>query len=289
MLDANTFSDKNTSNYLNQNFINLKIDAETQYGNKLFSEFSGSGYPLLLFLDSKRNELERFYGFLEAEQFLKKLTDIKNGNNTFPVLQAQFESGDNSAETMSILASKYVERGNDSLAVLLYQNVIISKNVSSKMFFEAKYFLSSQKLKIGDTEELKSYINKYTDSPFLKNAVSDLIQYYQSNKLIDNEILYFKKYIEIFSGDPWFLNKFSWRMTELDLNLDLALTKINHALNIIDQDANGIANIIDTKAEILWKLGKIDEAIKTIEEAIFLDPTNDYYLNQKEKFLQSNL
>jgi len=289
LLDANTFSDKNTSNYLNQNFINLKIDAETQYGNKLFSEFSGSGYPLLLFLDSKRNELERFYGFLEAEQFLKKLTDIKNGNNTFPVLQAQFESGDNSAETMSILASKYVERGNDSLAVLLYQNVIISKNVSSKMFFEAKYFLSSQKLKIGDTEELKSYINKYTDSPFLKNAVSDLIQYYQSNKLIDNEILYFKKYIEIFSGDPWFLNKFSWRMTELDLNLDLALTKINHALNIIDQDANGIANIIDTKAEILWKLGKIDEAIKTIEEAIFLDPTNDYYLNQKEKFLQSNL
>ena len=107
--------------------------------------------------------------------------------------------------------------------------------------------------------------------------------------MTDNEILYFKKYVEIFSDDPWFLNQFSWRMTELDLNLDLALTKINHALNIIDQDANGIANIIDTKAEVLWKLGRIVEAIKIIEEAILLDPTNDYYLNQKEKFLQSNL
>ena len=289
MLDANTFSDKNTSEYLNQNFINIKIDAETQYGNKLFSEFNGTGYPLLLFLDSKKNELERFYGFLEAEQFLEKLTDIKNGNNTFPVLQAQFESGDNSAETMSILASKYAERGNDSLAVLLYQNVIISKNVSSKMFFEAKYFLSSQKLKIGVTEELKKYINNYSDSPFLKDAVNDLIQYYRSEKLVDNEILYFKKYIERFSGDPWFLNKFSWRMTELNQNLDLALKKINHALDIIEQDANGIANIIDTKAEVLWKMGKIDEAIIVIEKAILLDPENAYYLNQKEKFMQSKL
>ena len=289
MLDANTFIDENVSKYLNQNFINLKINAESEYGKILFSDYNGTGYPLLIFLDSKKNELERFYGFLDPEPFLQKLIDIKNGNNTFPVLQAQYESGDNSAETMSILASKYAERGNDSVATLLYQNVILSRNVSSKMFFEAKYFISSQQLKDEKTSELENYINTYPDSPFLKDAVNKLIRYYQTKELTDNEISYFIKYIEIFSDDPWFLNQFSWRMTELDLNLDLALTKINHALNIIDQDANGIANIIDTKAEVLWKLGKIDEAIKTIEEAILLDPTNDYYLNQKEKFLQSNL
>ena len=289
MLDANTFIDKNVSKYLNQNFINLKINAESEYGKTLFSDYNGTGYPLLIFLDSKKNELERFYGFLEPEPFLQKLIDIKNGNNTFPVLQAQYESGDNSAETMSILASKYSERGNDSVATLLYQNVILSRNVSSKMFFEAKYFISSQKLKDGQTSELENYINVYPDSPFLKDAVNKLIRYYGKNELTDNEISYFKKYIEKFSDDPWFLNQFSWRMTELDLNLDLALTKINHALNIIDHDANGIANIIDTKAEVLWKLGKIDEAIKAIEEAILLDPENDYYLNQKEKFLPSNL
>ena len=289
MLDANTFSDKNVSEYLNQNFINIKINADTEYGNKLFSEYNGTGYPLLLFLDSKKNELERFYGFFGAEQFLKKLIDIKNGNNTFPVLQAQYESGDKSAEIMSILATKYAERGNDSVATLLYQNVVESKNLSSKMFFEAKYFLSSQKLKKGDTKELKNYINQYSDSPFLKDAVNTLIQYYQSEKLIDNEILYFKKYIEIFSDDPWFLNQFSWRMTELNQDLDLALIKINHALNIINQDASGIANIIDTKAEVLWRLGKTDDAISTINDAILIDPENDYFLNQKEKFKKSNL
>jgi len=284
LLDANTFTDKNVSKYLNQNFINLKIDAETEYGRKLFDDYNGTGFPLLLFLDSNKNELERFYGYFEAEIFLEKITNIKNGYNTFPVLQAQYDSGDNSAETMSILASKYAERGNDSLAAQLYQNVIISKNVSSRMFLEAKFFISKLKLKDGLTEELENYINTYPDSPFLKDAVNQLLRFYQKNKLTKKEILYFKKYIEIFSEDPWFLNQFSWRMTELNSNLDLALTKINHALNIIEEDEAKIANIIDTKAEVLWKLGKIEEAIKTIEEAILLDPSNDYYLNQKEKF-----
>ena len=31
------------------------------------------------------------------------------------------------------------------------------------------------------------------------------------------------------------------------------------------------------------------EAVKTIEEAILLNPLNEYYLNQKEKFLKSSL
>ena len=287
MLDANTFTDENVSKYLNQNFINLKIDADSEYGRILFSKYNGTGYPLLLFLDAKKNELERFYGFLEPEPFLQKLIDIRNGINTFPILQAQYESGDNSAETMSVLASKHAERGNDSLAAILYQNIILSKNVSSNMFFEAKYFLSSQKLKDGITTELENYIKTYSESPFLKDAVNKLLSYYQKNELTDNEILYFKKYIEIFSNDPWFLNQFSWRMTEINLNLDLALTKINHALNIIGPDENGVANIIDTKAEVLWKLGQIDEAIETIESSILLDPSNEYYLNQKEKFVET--
>ena len=36
MLDANTFSDSNVSKYLNQNFINLKVDADTDNGRILF-------------------------------------------------------------------------------------------------------------------------------------------------------------------------------------------------------------------------------------------------------------
>ena len=67
-------------------------------------------------------------------------------------------------------------------------------------------------------------------------------------------------------------------------NLDLALKKVNIALNLIDEETQGVANIIDTKAEVLWRLGKKDEAIQTINKAIILDPTNGYYQEQKTKF-----
>ena len=65
------------------------------------------------------------------------------------------------------------------------------------------------------------------------------------------------------------------------------MEKINIALSIIGQNEKGIANIIDTKAEILWKMGKTSEAIEVINEAILYDPTNTYYQEQKNKFIQS--
>ena len=152
------------------------------------------------------------------------------------------------------------------------------------MFFEAKYFICSASLKNNDSSQLENYINEYPDSPFKKDAINRLLRHFKDKNLTVREISYFEKYIEIFSDDPWFLNQFSWRMTELNQNLELALEKTNHALNIIDGAADGIANIIDTKAEVLWKMGRADEAVETINEAILLDPENEYYHNQKNKF-----
>ena len=153
------------------------------------------------------------------------------------------------------------------------------------MFFEAKYFLSCLELSKNNYDSLQNYINKYPDSPFTKEAVNKLLKYFKSQNSIDMEIAYFNKYIDIYSDDPWFLNQFAWRMTELEKNLDKALEKINYAINIADENTDGIANIIDTKAEVLWKLGKNEMAIEAIEEAILLEPDNSYYQKQKNKFI----
>ena len=287
MLDANTFTHKDVIEYLNNNFTNLKVDADTKYGTQLFSDHHGKSYPLVLFLDSTQNELDRIYGFLEPELFLEKLINIKNGNNTFPALRAQFESGDQSSETISLLASKYAEQGEDSIAIILYGNILKSKNLSLSSFWKAKYFLSSQKLKENNPNALKQYIITYDESPYIKEAVNKLIRYFQETKNKEKELECWNNYIHLFTNDPWFLNQYSWRMTEINKNLDVALNQVNHALNIINKEDNGIANIIDTKAEILWKLGRTNEAIKVIEQAMLLDSKNEYYITQKNKFLDT--
>jgi len=288
LLDANTFTNQNVAQTLNENFINIKINAETEYGQQLFSDFSGTGYPLILFLDSDKNEIDRFYGYYEADKFSSKLADILKGENVFPDLLKRYEGGDNSAETISKLAKKYADRGKDSVALSLYNLVIDSKDVSLDMFHEAKYFINTKLLWGGKIKSMENYLSKYPGSPYIQDGVYQLLAYFKNSGDAEKEILYFDNYLNKFSDDPWFLNQYSWRMTELNQNLALALEKANIALSLLEKDAEGIANIIDTKAEVLWKLGKIDEAIQTIEEALMIDPENEYYQIQKEKFIESS-
>ena len=83
MLDASTFQDTDLVNLAKENFINLKIDAESDYGQKLFSQFHGAGYPLIIFLDENGLEIDRFYGYLPAYEFMMKMENVISGENTF--------------------------------------------------------------------------------------------------------------------------------------------------------------------------------------------------------------
>lgn len=286
MLDADTFSNQNVANYTNQNFITFKINAESKSGVKLFNEFKGNGYPFMVFIDSNNNELERLYGYYPPEDFINKLENINNGINTFSDLHGKYLLGDKSAETMFVLASKASLRGDDSLSMMLYKNVIIHKNVSWDMFHKSKLGLGKIYLK-NDRLDIKDYIQEFPESPLIKESVKLLLNYYQSKGMQTEEINLYKNYIDKFIDDPWFLNQFSWRMSELEIDLENALQKINISLDMIIEDKEKRAMILDTKAEIFWKMKRIDDAIITINQSIELDSENSYYQNQKNKYLQS--
>jgi len=286
MLDANTFSNNTVINYISDNFIPLKINAETKDGSDLFQQYNGTGYPMIIFFDKHQNELDRFYGYFPPEEFKIKLENVVNGENTFPSLLTKYNLGNQSSETMFELASKYFDRGDDSIASNLYNKVIQHSDVSFQIFHQSKLSLGI----IGLNESpvlLENYIEVYPDTPYLYEAVNYLLQYFNKNNFEEMELNYYNKYIDRFSSDPWFLNQYSWRMTELNTNLDLALEKINLSLSIIENDNKDRAMILDTKAEIYWKLGEINDAILIINDSIALDPDNEYYQNQKNKFLES--
>jgi tetratricopeptide (TPR) repeat protein len=76
-------------------------------------------------------------------------------------------------------------------------------------------------------------------------------------------------------------------MSELELNLEDALEKAQKAVELSADNPSSQANIIDTEAEVLWKLKRFDAAIATIERAIIIDGENQYFKDQKEKFIQS--
>ena len=71
------------------------------------------------------------------------------------------------------------------------------------------------------------------------------------------------------------------------LSLEKALKLATKAIALSASDPMGQAMVIDTEAEVLWKLGRINEAIESIEKAIKIKPEDNYYQSQKEKFQNS--
>ena len=287
MLDASTFKNQDLIELSKKNFINLKIDGESNYGRPLFKKFHGTGYPLIIFLDSDGNELDRFYGYLPAYEFIIKMNNVLNEKGTFTYYLDEYNKNNHSAEILSSLADKYNDQGDVDNALALYIELLRSSNISKKDFNKAKYQVASLSVKNDEIKLMLEYLNDYKNSDYFEKAIYDLINYYKANQMEEDEINIYTKYLDKLSDDYNFLNSYAWRMTELNKDLDNALIKINDALNLIDNTIPQYHNVLDTKAEVLWKLGNIKEAITIIEKAISLDPSSEYYKSQKEKFLNS--
>ena len=287
MLEASTFKDKEIINLAKNNFINLKINAETEYGMPLFNRFNGTGYPLILFLDSNGNELDRISGFLPDYEFLIKMQNILKGKNTFTYYLDEYNKNNHSSEILFALANKYKEKNEIDKAISIYKQLLNSSNVSKSDYDNSKYSLAILSIQKNNTALILEYLN---ENPYSKNveiAVFELINYYKSQQMIVEEIDLYNQYLKKLDTSYNFLNSFAWRMSELNFDLEVALEKINEALELIGENNEQYPNLLDTKAEILWKSDKVSEAIKCIQDAIDLDPENKYFLSQKEKFINS--
>ena len=287
MLDASTFQDTDLINLSKENFVSLKIDAESEYGRKLFEKFQGVGYPLIVFLDHVGLEIDRFYGYLPAYEFMMKMENVISGENTFTYYLDEYNKNNHTAEILKPLADKYKDKGNYDTALNLYKKLIASSNVSKEDYKVAEYNIASLSLENSVVDYMLAYLKDNQEDSNFENGVYDLINYYKSNQMKEGELATYLKYLPLLNQSYNFLNSYAWRMSELNENLEDALQKVDIALILIGQEHKGYANILDTKAEVLWKMGNIKDAVLIIEEALKIDSNSEYYQSQKEKFLQS--
>lgn len=70
IMDEEIFALKPTADYMNKNFINVKVDAEKGNGPNIAALYGVYVYPTLLFVDSKGRVLERMDGSLSNSELL---------------------------------------------------------------------------------------------------------------------------------------------------------------------------------------------------------------------------
>ncbi len=70
-LDKEVYTNPDVVSYFNDNFINIKFDAETEFGYPLTDKYDVTGFPRLLFLTSEQNIFESIEGFVPANVLLQ--------------------------------------------------------------------------------------------------------------------------------------------------------------------------------------------------------------------------
>ena len=323
-MDNDTYSDKRIIKYANENLISIKIDAEKGIGPEQKKKYRVRGYPTILFLNSSGNEIDRIVGYRPPDEFLAELVRIKSGTNTLSSLQSKYLGNMDDPSLELTLAEKYIDLNVKDSAEKHLKNTLKYYEKENEFTFQHIFNISQLYYRIGSVDVSIELLDKIVDNDIdssetayfygllyktkVSNKVDDLLQYVsiidniewkklsywqamrivkKSGEDLDLEASIYLKAVNLYDKNykylPSLLNGFAWRMTELGRNLPIALDKVNIALEYGDD-----LQILDTKAEVLWKLGRTEEALEVINKCIQGDPNKQHYQDQKTKFLENN-
>lgn len=78
-LDREVFSRQDVAAAVAAGFVPLRVDAETGAGPEVASRYHVVGFPTVLLLGPDGREVDRIFGFVEADGFLSRLADARAG------------------------------------------------------------------------------------------------------------------------------------------------------------------------------------------------------------------
>lgn len=267
----------------------VKMHADSAEGKALIKHYNIFGFPSIVFVDSDSIEIDRIIDYLPPEEFLTELQRIQRGENTITDYTKRTIENPEDFDLWKKLAEKYEDRRDLRSAIEVWESVA-EANIGDQVFVSYK-LVELDAIITKEVIGLEEFVVNNLDSEFTQNAFGKIIDIQRRLKDSESEIktwTNFVHYMELKKiQTAGTYNSFAWRMSEIGMNLDLALEKIRIGIGMIaEDDTSSLAGYMDTEAEVLWKMGNIDEAVKVIDECILLQPNDKYFQNQKEKFLE---
>jgi len=199
--DRKVYTNPEVAGFANTNQINWKIDAEKGEGPDLAKKYGVKGFPTIIFTDADGVEIDRIYGYLPAEQFLKKMKDYNTGTNTFGSIMKMLEANPDDAVANYMMAEKISSNGLEG-DVKIYLNKTISLDPSNSLGYtdDAKFMLAYIN---EDPAALKSAINEYPSSDKVKDGYINLASYYAEKEDYKMADQYFKEGFDKFGRNDF--------------------------------------------------------------------------------------
>lgn len=142
--------DQKALDYFSTEVVLVKVNAEVD--TSLARLHKISGYPTGVLLGTDGKEIDRISGYAEVDEFLKIITDYRNGIGTLDDLLNKVEAAPDRLLSMEI-AEKYKYRGGPEEARKWYGKVIESGEPSDSVSGEAQMSLADMSRRAKDYDD----------------------------------------------------------------------------------------------------------------------------------------
>lgn len=90
MMDSDVYTLAEVGNYYNSNYINLKIDGESEFGEVLAGKYNLTAYPSLYFINSDEALIYESVGYSDGEALVNKGKLVKESGKRYNELTVKF-------------------------------------------------------------------------------------------------------------------------------------------------------------------------------------------------------
>lgn len=189
---ANTvFPQEKVGAAMNPKFVNVKIDMESAYGAPLAKKLQITAYPTFVIFNADLQEVGRFLGGSQADEFLKRVQE-KSADNSSSALKARWEAGERNPEFLmtylkTLTATYKTQDANDVAEALLEgkEATFAADSTLRKIFLSniinpfAKSFIYTAK----NPADLSAVVG----SRVVEGKVASVLAGYQAKLIIEKE------------------------------------------------------------------------------------------------------
>lgn len=153
-MDRQVYNLEEVGSFYNENFVNVKLDAEKGGGPEIMENYEIGGYPAYLFVQGDGGLFESSGGYQEGEEFLSLGEGIAGRYKLLPALISSFNDGSISRENLVELAKFASEMDDTELGERIVQKYV--ESASKKELYTEDMFsiLASNTLDV-DSEYFK--------------------------------------------------------------------------------------------------------------------------------------
>lgn len=286
MLDQQVFNQTQVT-AVTDTMIALKIDAETSPGEVLVERYHVVGYPTVLFLAPDGREIDRIFGFLEAEAFARTAQGYQEGQGTLEALEGQLSAEPDNLELRYDVFFRNVVRGRETRALRLAESIHHRdpRNASGlhpKLHYDLGKYLYARGAKdyalaITYFEELQ---RRWPASDEATASYYAMARAYLGRGEEDSAFAVLDAYIAANPDDSGVYNTVAWFCFQNEVRLEHGIAVAKRGLESNPSDAG----LWDTLAELQFAVGDPAGAVASIDKAIAAAPDDPYFVEQRARF-----